>query len=236
MHLWTRVSIASLLAIAAACAGWLVLRHPKTPPKPVPVPQPQLSAEEMHPCPDSMPVTDPNEPFLSSEPVDVATLPSAYVEQVSAEQTKKLGEVVQAWLQDDGRMPVSYRRGLVYVESAEDRGDDGPYPRSAEPEAIHACGSQALWLRSYIKSEISYLEHLSCTQNVCSYGGMEYAPNGDLIFHLRPDGEWELRGWVLNYQAALGEAERKANSKSVHDGLMRLRNKTCAGEPDGSYF
>jgi hypothetical protein len=234
MHLWTRLSVGLLLTIVVASAGGLALHHRQ---KAAPL-KPQLSAEELHGPPDSMQVTEeiPEEPFVSIEDVDAPELPKAYVEKVSPEQTQKLAEVVEQWLQEDGRIPVSYRRGLVYVESAEDRGDDGPYPRSAEPEAIHACGSQALWLRSYIKSRLSYLDHLSCAQNICSYGGMEYAPNGDLIFHLRADGEWELRGWVLNYQAALGEAEQKANSASVRDGLMRLRNKTCAGEPDGQYL
>jgi hypothetical protein len=235
MHLWTRLSVGLLLTIAVATAGGLALHHR---PKPAP-PKPTLSAEELHGPPDSMQVPDegsPEEPFVSFEQVDHSELPAAYIEKVTPEQTQELGELVEQWLQEDGRIPVSYRRGLVYVESAEDRGDDGPYPRSAEAEAIHACGSQALWLRSYIKQQLGYLDHLSCAQNVCSYGGMEYAPNGDLIFHLRADGEWELRGWVLNYQAALGEAEQKANSASVHAGLMKLRTKTCAGEPDGQYL
>lgn len=230
MHLWTRVSFGSLLAVAAGSSGWLALRHDKTPP-----PKQLLSAEELHGPPDSMQVDEPEDPFVMIEPADVSWLPPEYIEEVPAANTKELAVLVDDWLQNDGRVPVSYRRGLIFVESAEDRGDDGPYPRSAGPEAIHACGSQAQWLRSYIKTQLGYLDHLSCMQNVCSYGGMEYAPNGNLIFHLRPDGEWELRGWILNYQAALGETARKANSASVHDGLLRLRNASCAGEPDGAY-
>jgi hypothetical protein len=262
MHLWTRLSLGLLLTIAVATAGGLALhhRHKPAPPKPqlsaeeqhgppdcMQVPEekppeapPEAPPEEVRESPpkelrESQPKKLPKELFVSFGQVEHSELPAAYLEQVTAEQTQALGELVEHWLRGDNHIPVSYRRGLVYVESAEDRGDDGPYPRSAEPEAIHACGSQALWLRSYMKQQLSYLDHLSCSQNVCSYDGMEYAPIGDLIFHLRPDGEWELRGWVLNYQAALGEAEQQANSASVHGGLMRLRNKSCAGEPDGSY-
>ena len=234
MHLWTRLSVGLVLTIAVATAGGLALHHRQ---KPAPH-KPQLSAEELHGPPDSMPVPDEDrpEPFVSFEQVDHSEMPAAYIEQVTAQQTQQLAELVEQWLKEDGRIPVSYRNGLIFVESAEDRADDGPYPRTAEPEAIHACGSQSLWLRSYIKSQLDFLDHLSCAQNICTYGGMEYAPNGDLIFHLRADGDWELRGWVLNYQAALGEAEQIANSASVHDGLMRLRNKRCAGEPDGQYL
>ena len=235
MHLWTRLSVGLLITIVAASAGGLAMHHRQkaAPPKPL---HTDVSAEELHGPPDSEQVPEPEPPFVTMEAADYSAVTAAYIEKVTPEQSAKLAAVVENWLQHDGRIPVSYQRGLVYVESAEDRGDDGPYPRSAEPEAIHACGSQALWLRTYMQKQLAFLDEISCANNVCSYGGMEYAPNGDLMFHLRADGEWELRGWVLNYQAALGEAERKANSASVRDGLMRLRAKTCAGEPDGSYF
>ncbi len=152
MHLWTRVSIGSLLAVAAASGGWLALHRKDVTPKPLREANQHLSAEELHGPPDSEQVTEPEPAFVTNEAVDYSSVPAPYIEKVTPEQSAKLAIIVEEWLRDDGRIPVSYRRGLVYVESTEDRGDEGPYPRSAEPEAIHACGSQALWLRTYIQS------------------------------------------------------------------------------------
>ncbi|HTL31691.1 MAG TPA: hypothetical protein VL326_01125, partial [Kofleriaceae bacterium] len=131
-----------------------------------------------------------------------------------------------------------YRRGIVYVETAEDRGDDGPYPKSAAAEARRVCGSEAVWLREYIRERVKNMG-LSCAGNVCSYGGMEYAPNGDLVFkEIGPDDDrrWAVIAWTQVYAAALAQDVVDTNYRGAIADMLKLRDTRCAGEPAGFYY
>ena len=123
---------------------------------------------------------------------------------------------------------------MLHVESAEDRGDDPPYPRSAEPEAARVCGSPAAWLRTYLREVLTWQgSELACDGNICCYGGMEYAPRGYVAFHHGPgdDAPWTLDAWVEVYDAGLGPAYADANVRFVDRALRRLVHGQCAGEP-----
>lgn len=160
-------------------------------------------------------------------------LPPGYVETLPRDKTDDLATLVEAWMTNHDSPAIDYQRGVIFVESEEDRGDDGPYPKSAASEAIHACGSQALWLRDYIQKRIANNE-LSCWNNVCSYGGMEYAPSGTLVFK-EINGVWTLVAWTQVYEAALVQDLVDRNYRDVIAGLIRLRDTRCAGEPAGNY-
>jgi hypothetical protein len=152
------------------------------------------------------------------------------------------------WLTDPtfwrNRPSVDYRRGVVYVESEEDRGDDGPYPRSAGPEAMRVCGSAAGWLRGDLQARLSRKTisdggGLKCQENVCCYTGeMEYAPSGLVVFRApEPDADpyrWKLDAWVSFYSTGMGPEYAEANTRHVPTSLRRLAGGTCAGEPAGS--
>lgn len=132
---------------------------------------------------------------------------------------------------------IEHARGVVFVESSEDRGDDPPYPRSAAPESMRVCGTEAAWLRAALHHELRSQaepggDGLDCHGNVCSYGGHEYAPSGYVVFRKR-GVEWVLDAWVQVYTAALAEDIVDVNTRYVTSALRRLASTTCRGEPAG---
>ncbi|HTJ42195.1 MAG TPA: hypothetical protein VL463_08865 [Kofleriaceae bacterium] len=172
--------------------------------------------------------------------IQVVQQPDPEPPQHTVEGTSELAHFVDAWLNDpNAEWPViEYRRGIVFIESAEDRGDDGPYPKSADPEAQRVCGSAAVWLRDHLRKQLAYTE-LTCTETECTYPGMEYAPDGRLTFHtIDRDGAkvWAIDGWTQEYVAGLGEAYARANSDFVERATARLAHTTCPGEPLGAYY
>ena len=159
-------------------------------------------------------------------------------QRTSAADAAALRVLVGAWLTDarTAGPGIEHRRGVVHIESEEDRGDDGPYPRSAAPEAARVCGSATGWLRTHLREALAWqADALVCDGNVCCYDGMEYAPSGYVVFHHGPgdDAPWTLDAWVEVYTAALGPAYADANVRFVSRAIRRLAHGHCAGEPAG---
>ena len=235
MQILARVSVGAGLLAAAGAVAFLVAHRGARVEAPAIVPQ----AIDDEPVAVTAAEDDPPEaPAVIVEAPDgsdngASWLPPGYVETLASDKTDDLAELVERWMTSHDVPAIDYRRGIIYVESAEDRGDDGPYPKSAAAEAIHVCGSQALWLREYIQKMIANNE-LSCCNNVCSYGGMEYAPSGTLVFK-EIDGQWTLIAWTQVYDAALAQDIVDQNYRDVIAGLIRLRGAQCSGEPAGSY-
>ncbi|MBK7072339.1 MAG: hypothetical protein IPH44_08535 [Myxococcales bacterium] len=156
----------------------------------------------------------------------------------TAADAAALRAMVGAWLAD-ARTPgpgIEHRRGVVHIDSEEDRGDEPPYPRSAEPEATRVCGSATGWLRTYLREALAWqADALVCDGNVCCYDGMEYAPSGYVVFHHGPgdDAPWTLDAWVEVYDAGLGPEYVDANLRFVSRAIRRLAHGRCAGEPAG---
>ncbi|MBL8625712.1 MAG: hypothetical protein JNK64_30650 [Myxococcales bacterium] len=156
----------------------------------------------------------------------------------SAADAAALRLLVAAWLSDERAAGpgIEHRRGVVHIESEEDRGDEGPYPRSAGPEAARVCGSPTDWLRTHLRDALAWqADGLVCDGNVCCYDGMEYAPSGYVVFHHGPgdDAPWTLDAWVEVYTAALGPDYADANLRFVSRAIRRLARGHCAGEPAG---
>lgn len=174
-------------------------------------------------------------------------LPQSLVRDVSPAETRELAEAVHAWIHPPAygspRPLISYRRGVVFVESEEDRGDDGPYPRSAAAEGQRVCGSSSTWLRSHLREQLETME-LTCCENLCTYPAMaEGAPAGVVAFHFLGDApgaggrprELVLDAWVEVHQAALGPEYVDKNIADTRRWLARLDGGSCRGEPDGYY-
>lgn len=161
-------------------------------------------------------------------------LPAGLVQQVSDADAAELAAMVEQWTSagDAWQPPVVYRRGVIHVESEEDRGDDGPYPRSAAAESQRACGSAATWLRSHVRERLDGAG-FQCDGNVCCYGASEYAPLGLVVFHRDADVTWSLDAWVEVYVAALGQEVVAENTGYVRAALRQLDGGQCAGEPAG---
>jgi hypothetical protein len=233
MQILARVSVAAGLVAGASVAA-VVVAHRGRPMEAPTIAQPVLDDE-----PVAMVALDdvpPPQPAVAvDDPEGPTWLPPGYVETLPHDKTDALATLVEDWLAGHDEPAIDYKRGVVFVESEEDRGDDGPYPKSAQPEAVRACGSEALWLRTFIQQQIANNE-LTCSNNVCSYGGMEYAPSGTLVFHEGADGRWQLVAWTQVYEAALVEDVVDKNYRDVIAGLIKLRDTRCTGEPAGSYF
>ena len=180
----------------------------------------------------------PDAPSATIAALDLAWFPGEYLLDVGHERTAELAQLVEAWAANDSQEPrIEYRRGVVFARSTEDRGDDGPYPKSAGPQGRRVCGDASVWLRSALRERLAN-EELTCDRNVCSYGGAEYAPDGYVVF--RPvtiDGEatWALDAWVETYAAALPPKMAHDNEEEVIGALDRLASTRCAGEPVGAY-
>jgi len=180
----------------------------------------------------------PEAPSATIDKLDLAWLPKGYVRDVSHDKTAILAQLVEMWAASDYDEPkIEYRKGVVFARSTEDRGDDGPYPRSAGPQGQRVCGEASVWLRTALRERLAN-EMLTCDRNVCSYGGSEYAPDGYLVF--RPvdvEGEptWALDAWVEVYRAALSPATADRNQAEVVRALKTQTGTGCAGEPTGAY-
>ncbi len=200
-------------------------------PAPAPPPAPALTT-----APADAPEIDAPPPVIAAGTCGSIIAPLR--QPTSAADADALRALVGSWLADGGtRGPgIAHRRGVLHVESAEDRGDEPPYPRSAEPEAARVCGSPAVWLRTYLREVLTWQGgELACDGNICCYGGMEYAPRGYVAFHHGPgdDAPWTLDAWIEVYDAGLGPAYADANIRFVERALRRLVHGHCAGEPAG---
>lgn len=243
MQLRTRVLVGggTMIALAATALGTHVLTRraepspiPQvvvTPPAPTPAPVACIPEAEEPPTPPAMPTI---------ENCTVPGLPTGYSLKLTAEQAASFSEFLRGWIADPRNHPpaIDYQRGVLYAESEEDRGDDGPYPRSAAPETLRVCGTPATWLKTSAALAYAASAIESCCGNVCSYSGMEYAPNGILIFSpATRDGEttWALDAWVEWYSATLPEETRSTNFSYVHKALTMGGGERCPGEPAGAY-
>ena len=172
--------------------------------------------------------------------VDLAWLPKSYIRDVTPDQTRELADVVNGWLADDQAPAIEYRRGVVRVHSDEDRGDEPPYPRSAAASGERVCGEPAIWMRDALRQRLQSMGpgDLTCSHNVCSYGGAEYAPSGYLFFHATTymdEQIWVLDAWVEVYSAALSEDIVEKNDADVVRLMKRAASTSCSGEPAGMY-
>ena len=180
----------------------------------------------------------PDAPSAILDKLDLAWLPKGYVRDVGHDKTAILAQLVQMWAASDYDEPrIEYRKGVVFARSTEDRGDDGPYPRSAGPQGQRVCGDASVWLRTALRERLAN-DVLTCDRNVCMYGGSEYAPDGYLVFRpVEIDGEptWALDAWVEVYRAALGPETADRNQAEVVRALKAQVGTSCAGEPAGAY-
>jgi hypothetical protein len=155
--------------------------------------------------------------------------------RMTDEESAELAKLVARWIEEpDWWSPaIVHQRGVVHVESAEDRGDEPPYPASAAPEAERVCGSAARWMRSHVRDRLDVVsEDLRCDGNVCCYAGMEYRPSGFVAFG-RAGGTWSLDAWVQLDNAGLSDEIVEANIEHVTSSLARLDHTSCRGEPAG---
>jgi len=256
MLLWTRVSLGTLFAataVAATALAWHSHREcpapPARPPAPPPVvaeesqagPVPQVEADTQADEPtdtDPAPDDSPDPPTATAGDVDDVWLPREYVRKLSPEDAADLVTFVDSWVRGEGIAPaIEYRTGVVFAESREDRGDDGPLPRSAEPEGERVCGTRAVWMRSALEKALENAP-LTCSHNICWYGGMEYAPSGYLVFrpYKTTDDQptWALDAWIQVYDAGLPPKTAHHNENDVLEIIDRLP-KACRGEPAGAY-
>lgn len=224
----------SIVMLRATTSGSRRAAAPPPPAAPIVVPQPII---------DEPPAEKPAW-RAKHGPCDVSLVPPSMVEKVSATEAAELVTLVHDWLSwpdSFGLRPsIMHKRGIAFVESQEDRGDDPPYPRSAAPEAERVCGSAAQWLRSHAHERLVHVSAdapLECSSNVCCYAGMEYSPDGILVFRRRTMGSggesWSLDAWIEIHERALVEDVVDANRQYVKRSLARLAHTRCAGEPAG---
>jgi hypothetical protein len=263
MILWTRVSLVSFFAAAALAASGLAW-HASSQTCPVaPHAEPQVlpaAAVREEPTPEAIAagddgandapaaaITGDTDAVDSSDAgiavpgaVDLAWLPKSYLRDVAPDQTRELASFVNGWLADDQAPAIEYRRGVVRVHSDEDRGDEPPYPRSAAASGERICGEPAIWMRDALRQRLQSMGagDLTCSHNVCSYGGAEYAPSGYLFFHsttYMDEQIWVLDAWVEVYTSALSEDIVEKNDADVVRLMKRAASTSCSGEPAGMY-
>ncbi len=263
MQLRTRVTLGSLFATTAVLStalAWHAQRQLAARAAPTPAPTPAATPAAAPAAADPEPPAAPDEPLLSaSDPdqeqaegdppapgaptttldtLDLAWLPKGYVRDVGHDKTAALAQLVEAWAGSNSDEPrIEYRKGVVFARSTEDRGDDGPYPRSARPQDQRVCGEASTWLRESLRRRLAN-ETLTCDRNICSYGGMEYAPDGLLVFReITIDGEpqWALDAWIEVYRAALDPETAAQDQAEVVHALRHQLSTSCAGEPPGAY-
>lgn len=237
----TRTTVLWALLMMTACEGKTAA--PADPPPPVAVivdggGAVAIDAAAAVPPPEPAPVAEGY--VITAGTCDTSWLPAGYRQPTKPAQAAALRASVKTWIEDNGYIALEYRRGIVFAHSDEDRGDDGPYPSSADAEGLRVCGSAAEWLRESVRrtAQFAARNELTCDGNVCCYPGMEYAPEGLLVFHqvTRPDDnaeQWALTAWTEIYAAALSAEVVATNTAYVAGALKRLAKTTCAGEPPG---
>jgi hypothetical protein len=243
------VSAVAITAASFASIAFLARTAPPPPevravrvPIPLPVPTP-IAAPAVAPAPpaDEPP---PRVAVKRGQGDDQTSwLPAAYHHALSDDEAEDLVQFVNTWVTSTDARPepppsVEYRRGVVFVESTEDRGDDGPYPRSAGPEAQRVCGTVSTWLLAALSERLHYRDDIECFGNICTYPGMEYAPRGYLVFRpIDRDRDlgraWVLEAWVQSYELFGPDAEKEADF--IPTALDRLATTRCPGEPAGYY-
>jgi hypothetical protein len=266
MILWARSSLASFFAAAAVAATGLAWRAssqtcPPAPPAELQAPRsesqvlPAPEPDAVAPTPEAIAAGDDGAADMTGDtdavdppgagiagPGDVATgwIPRSYLRDVTPDEASTLTTLVNGWLAGDEAPRIEYRRGVVRVRSDEDRGDEPPYPRSAFASGERICGEPSTWMREALRDRLRLLApgDLTCSQNVCSYRGQEYAPTGYLIFHSTTyldEPTWVLDAWVEVYQAALVDRVAAKNATDVVRLLKRVAPTSCPGEPAGMY-
>jgi len=252
MILWTRVSLASFFAAAAVAATGLAWRaSSKTCPLELPpalepeVELAQAPAVDSEPTPDAVAAGDDGADseeaglIAATGSLDLTWLPAGYLRELTPAQDD-LSASVNDWLSGGQAPAIEYRRGVARVHSDEDRGDDGPYPRSANAAGERICGESSVWLRDALRERLHAMGDgaLTCSHNICSYGGAEYAPTGYVIFRpvtIDDQQLWALDAWVDISEAALPTDARAKNRADVVRLMKRVASTTCAGEPAGAY-
>jgi hypothetical protein len=248
MQLRTRVKLGSLFAtsaVLAAVLAWHAQRQstPKLVVAPMPIaqaaPAPQVTEPESVATERSEEAPEPDTlPRASVGDVPLEWLPKGYLQDVTGEQTAELASLVQGWAASNSDEPrIEYRKGVVFARSTEDRGDDGPYPRSAAPQDMRVCGEASVWLRSALRERLAN-DEITCAKNVCMVGGMEYAPDSYLVFRpvtYNDEPAWRLDAWIEVYRAALDEQTAERDQGEVVRALRHQLSTSCAGEPAGYY-
>jgi len=223
------------LAPARAPRSVVVLPVPSPGPAPAPSPGPA-------PAPAPAPVLPAADaPQIHRGTCATGLLPPGDVPSVSDDDATALVDQLAAWLArpDEPGPRIAYARGVRFVESEEDRGDDPPYPRSAAPERQRVCGTAATWLRDALRARLARIadargDGLTCDGAVCCYDGMEYAPDGLIVFRpVTRDGAtvWTLDAWAQVYTRSLSDDVAVRNEGYVRSSLRRLAATSCPGEP-----
>ena len=237
-------------ALAGACCLIWYYHHDREPARAAPAPPPTVIAPsppppEPEPPAPAPPVDDARMSRVAVGDVDLAWLPKSFVIatkrspempsfDMQLERTSELAAFVDSWIAGTGQPPrIAYRRGVVFAESAEDRGDDGPYPRSAGVEGMRVCGTASTWLRNALRAEMEH-ETVECHQNVCAFGGMEYQPRSYAVFHWQ-DSEWYLDAWANVFSAGLPPDTAQRNYRDTAAAMKRVATTGCPGEPAGAY-
>jgi hypothetical protein len=266
MVLWSRVSLVSFFAAAAVAATGLAWRASSRtcPVAPQALPAPPAASPADEPTPEAIAAGDdganegageaaaadmtgdtdavdaPEGAIAGPGDLDLAWLPKSYIRGLTPDQTRELAAFVNGWLDDDQAPSIEYRHGVVRVHSDQDRGDEPPYPRSAAASGQRFCGEPAIWMRDTIRERLHYASpgEITCSHNVCSYGGSEYAPTGYLFFHpatYMDEQIWVLDAWVEVYTSALSEEVATQNTADVVHLMKRVASTSCPGEPAGMY-
>jgi hypothetical protein len=238
-------------AFAGACCLIWFYHHDRAPAAAAPPPPRAVIApsptppEPKPPAPPAPPANDARMSEVAVGEIDLAWMPKSFVIatkrspempdfDMQLERTSELAAFVDSWLAGTGQAPrIAYRRGVVFAESAEDRGDDGPYPRSAGVEGMRVCGTASTWLRNELRAEMER-EAVECHQNVCAYGGMEYQPRSYVVFHWQ-GGEWYLDAWANVFYATLRPETAERNYRETAAAMKRVATTGCLGELAGAY-
>jgi hypothetical protein len=235
-------------AFAGACCLIWLYHHDRTPAATAPravIATPPPPAPEPPPAPPAPPANDARMSKVAVADIDLAWMPKSFVIatkrtpempdfDMQLERTSELAAFVDSWIAGTGQPPrIAYRRGVVFAESAEDRGGEGPYPRSAGVESMRVCGTASTWLRGELRAEMEN-QDVECHQNVCAFGGMEYRPRGYAVFHWQ-NGEWYLDAWANVFSAALPLETTERNYRDTAAAMKRVATTGCPGEPAGAY-
>ncbi len=205
-------------------------------PQPQPDPEPEQEPDQ--------PIEEPPGPLVNVGECELDWLPPGIVEDVPAEATEQLVEIVRAWIADPTISPpaIDSRQGILHAKSEDDLGADPPYPTHTQPGSGRACSSESIWLRDHLRAELARQASedyggVTCQKNVCCFSGMEYQSDGVVVFRQMPAAEgnppWVLRASYEVAEAVIGEEYIRANRAYVARELTRLLRGSCPREPAG---